>query len=131
MPRGGARAGAGGRFKWKHGKTKNIRVPEVLEQQILEYARNLDSGGIIEHETQSKVVTGIPVTQDEPLKVVDFSGISIYRYQEKSFVFLQDLIKLGYEIEPKLLADRVLEEIYRSQIKQGDKNNDIQNKRHK
>jgi hypothetical protein len=29
---------------WNHGETKTIRVPIVLEQQIMDYARMLDSG---------------------------------------------------------------------------------------
>lgn len=131
MPRGGVRVGAGGRFKWKHGKTKTIRVPEILAKQILDYAEKLDCGVIIEHETQSNSVTGIPVTENELSKVIDFSGISIYRHKQKSFVFLEDLIKLGYEIKPKLLVDRVLEEIYKSQIEQGNTNNGNQSKRYK
>jgi hypothetical protein len=131
MPRGGRREGAGGRFKWRHGKTKTIRVPEVLVNQILEYAQKLDIESIIEHDTRSKVVTRIPVTGNEALNVLNLSGISIYRNQQKSFVFLQDLIKLGYEIEPKSLADRILEEIYKSQIKQGNTNNGAEAKRYK
>lgn len=119
MVRGGRRKGAGGQFKWKHGETKTIRVPIVLAERILEYAEKLDSGAIIDHDTPSKVVTKIPVTGSESLEILDFSGISIHRYQQKSFIFLEDLIKSGYEIEPKLLADRLVEEMYQSQIRQG------------
>jgi hypothetical protein len=90
MPRGGARAGAGGRFKWKHGKTKTIRVPEILAEQILDYAQNLDDEAIIEHETQSKVL--------------DLSGISIRVCNGKSAVYLEDLAKMGYEILPERLG---------------------------
>lgn len=42
MPRGGKRIGAGGQFKYKHGKTTVIRVPVVLVEQILKYAKELD-----------------------------------------------------------------------------------------
>ncbi|WP_445626628.1 hypothetical protein [Nostoc sp. DSM 114167] len=45
-------AGKGGRrsttwqAQWNHGKTKHIRVPAALEQQIIEFARALDSGQV-------------------------------------------------------------------------------------
>ena len=48
--------------KWKHGKTKTIRVPEVLVPQILEYSKKLDNEAIIENVSQSKTVPGIPET---------------------------------------------------------------------
>lgn len=91
MGRGGIRPGAGGRFKWKHGKTKTIRVPEELVEQILNYAQKLDSGLIIEHETRSKVL--------------DLSGVSIRICNGKSAVYLEDVAKVGYEILPERLGN--------------------------
>ncbi len=94
MPRGGKRPGAGGQFKWKHGKTKTIRVPEVLAEQILEFAKKLDEGiNIIEHETQSKVL--------------DLSGISIRQHNGIIAVYLEDLVKAGYQIRPEKVAQLV------------------------
>lgn len=61
MARGGARLNAGAKAKWKHGKTKTIRVPEVLADQILEYSKKLDDGSIIENVSQSESVTNIIV----------------------------------------------------------------------
>jgi hypothetical protein len=90
MARGGARLNAGAKSQWKHGKTKTIRVPEVLSLQILEYARKLDSGEIIENETKSKVV--------------DLSGISIRACNGKSAVYLEDLAKAGFDILPERLG---------------------------
>lgn len=90
MPRGGRREGAGGRPKWKHGKTKTIRVPEVLADEILDYARKLDDGVIIEHETESKVL--------------NLSGVSVKVYNQKLFVCLEDLISSGYKILPERLG---------------------------
>ncbi len=43
--RGGVRPGAGRPYKWKHGKTKLIRVPEALAAEVLAYARDLDGRG--------------------------------------------------------------------------------------
>ena len=40
--RGGARPGAGGVFRWKHGRTKLVRLPVALLDEILEVARYMD-----------------------------------------------------------------------------------------
>ncbi len=40
--RGGARAGAGGGCRWKHGRTKLVRLPIALLDEILEVARYMD-----------------------------------------------------------------------------------------
>jgi len=40
--RGGARPGAGGGCRWKHGRTKLVRLPVALLDQILEVARYMD-----------------------------------------------------------------------------------------
>ncbi|MBR8832707.1 MAG: hypothetical protein DSM106950_01350 [Stigonema ocellatum SAG 48.90 = DSM 106950] len=55
-------SGPGGRKKtswkseWHHGKTKIVRVPEALVEQIIEYARALDAGLVphISHEQLQK-----------------------------------------------------------------------------
>ena len=90
MARGGARLNAGAKAKWKHGKTKTIRVPESLVPQILEYSKKLDAGEVIESETKSKVL--------------DLSGISIRACNGKSAVYLEDLAKAGFEILPERLG---------------------------
>ena len=40
--RGGARPGAGGGARWKHGKTKLVRLPVALLDEILKVARYMD-----------------------------------------------------------------------------------------
>jgi hypothetical protein len=40
--RGGARPGAGGGGRWKHGQTKLVRLPVALVEKILEVARYMD-----------------------------------------------------------------------------------------
>ena len=40
--RGGARPGAGGGGRWKHGRTKLVRLPVALLDEILEVARYMD-----------------------------------------------------------------------------------------
>lgn len=118
MARGGARLNAGAKSKWKHGKTKTIRVPEVFADQVIEYAKKLDSKGIIENVSQSKTVPGIPGTGLLiASNTLNLSNISIHRLKNKSFVFIEDLIKAGYEIQPSKLAAIVLDEMYKSQIR--------------
>lgn len=39
---GGARPGAGGGSRWKHGRTKLVRLPVALVDKILEVARYMD-----------------------------------------------------------------------------------------
>jgi hypothetical protein len=90
MARGGARLNAGAKPKWKHGKTKTIRIPELLCDEILEYAKKLDSGRVIEYETKSKVL--------------DLSGINIRACNGKSAIYLEDLARAGFEILPERLG---------------------------
>ncbi|MEH2137149.1 hypothetical protein [Nostoc sp.] len=43
---------------WNHGKTKTIRVPIVLENQILDYARAVDSKLIFDESRNIPELTG-------------------------------------------------------------------------
>jgi hypothetical protein len=52
--RGGQRDGAGRKSAWRNGETQTIRVPKVLADQILEIAKRLDSGEVIEFVSESK-----------------------------------------------------------------------------
>lgn len=93
MPRGGYRKNAGGKPTWKHGKTKVIRVPEVLAEQILDYAHKLDLGEL----NSLKSVSAQPI---ESLKIVDLSGVSLKAINGQMGVMLSDLVKKGYRIAP-------------------------------
>lgn len=93
MPRGGKREGSGPKSNWKNGKTKTIRVPVSLADDILDIARQLDEKGFVE-------LPGFP-------QVIDLSSINIPTIRGKSFVFLEELMKLGYEIQPLNLAAEV------------------------
>lgn len=101
MGRGGVRAGSGTKPTWKNGKTKTIRVPIALADEILKIARTLDENETMEYN---------------PNKVINLAGISVSQLNGKKFVFLQDLIKFGYLIEPLGLARVVTEEMYKSQV---------------
>ncbi len=113
MPRGGYRLGAGGKPTWKHGKTKTIRVPITLADEILTIARTLDEEGIIEHETKSKVI--------------DLSGIIIPEIRGRRFVFLSDLVKAGYEVQPLKWAEQVRDELSKTTKKLLSKSKTIKN----
>lgn len=88
MARGGKREGAGGKFTWKHGKTKPVRVPIALADKILEIAKVLDEDEL-----------------DEPgLSVIDLTGIAILASKEGPVVRLADLVRAGYIIKPERLV---------------------------
>ena len=89
MPRGGKRKGAGAKPKWKHGKTTSIRVPAILKDEILDYARQLDDGAI--------------GTQGDG--VINLSGVNLFVVRGQKAVLLSDLLKSGHEIYPTALAD--------------------------
>ena len=100
MPRGGKREGAGGKFKWIHGKTKIVRIPEVLADRILDVAQMIDEGKTVDDITQSKYV--------------DLSGITIQNINSRPAIFLEDLLKNGFKIRPLNLVSRVRKQIDRS-----------------
>lgn len=98
MTRGGARAGAGSKSDWKSGKTKTIRVPEVLADRILEYAKQLDQDFV--EPTTELVIESVTAS-----KVINLSGISVQTHNGKLVVYLEDLAKAGFEILPSSLGD--------------------------
>lgn len=91
MPRGGKRPGAGVKPTWKNGKTKTIRVPIAIAEDVLKLAKELDEKGFIESDTESKVL--------------DLSGLIAPEIRGRRFVFLDDLLRTGYEIHPLKLAE--------------------------
>ena len=101
MPRGGYRKNSGNKSGWKHGKTKVIRVPEVLADQILEYAKKLDLG--ILEEDKKEIV--IPI---ESLKIIDLSGISLTAINGQMGVMLPKLVEKGYRLVPDRLQQIVI-----------------------
>lgn len=93
MSRGGIRCGAGAKPTWKHGKTRTIRVPIALADEILAFAHRIDEQGIIETDTHSKTL--------------DLSGVSIRHHNGVIAVHLEDLARFGYEIMPESLGKLV------------------------
>ncbi len=117
MARGGARSNSGAKGKWKHGKTKSIRVPEELANQILEYAHKLDENAKIESDTEPKTGSDCGLGSVTESKVLDLSGISVFVFKGKICVFLDTLLRSGYLIKPETLNDRVLTQIYKDSLK--------------
>ena len=103
MARGGKRPGAGAKPKWKHGKTKTIRVPEVLADEVLDFARKLDENSVTSDGADSKIL--------------DLSGITVSQLQGRKLVYLSDLVRAGYEIMPLGLADMIRREIHQRPIR--------------
>lgn len=100
MAKGGYRKGAGGKPTWKYGKTKPIRVPVILAEKILEFARLLD-----EHGTEAIDIERLTVSNSSE-KLIDLSGITIRFVKDGPAVYLADLINAGYEIRPSQLMNR-------------------------
>jgi hypothetical protein len=59
MPRGGHRENAGRKNAWKNVETQVIRVPKVLVPQLMQIARKLDSGELLEFVTKSDTGSGV------------------------------------------------------------------------
>jgi hypothetical protein len=110
MPRGGSRFGAGGQFKWNHGKTKTIRVPESLVDQVLEYAKKLDSNfteeqsALLKLEIEREPDSNLTIEHVTQSKTINLSGITIRACNGKSAIYLEDLANAGYEILPERLG---------------------------
>ena len=58
---GGARPGAGGGCRWKHGKTKLVRLPVALVDKILQVARYMDQNeGKLPSSAPGVITSGHP-----------------------------------------------------------------------
>jgi hypothetical protein len=59
--RGGAKPGAGGGCRWKHGRTKLVRLPVALLDKILEVARYMDQNeGRLPSSAPPVIISGHP-----------------------------------------------------------------------
>ena len=75
MPKGGIRPRSSDgsldhllKPKWKQGKTRTIRVPKVLADQLLDIAHHLDDGGAIDltHDKRAEETgNAVELTQDK------------------------------------------------------------------
>ena len=71
--RGGARPGAGGGCRWKHGRTKLVRLPVALLDQILEVARYMDQNeGRLPPSAPPVITSGHPSHSFSPEELKEF-----------------------------------------------------------
>jgi hypothetical protein len=71
--RGGARPGAGGGCRWKHGPTKLVRLPVALLDQILEVARYMDQNeGQLPPSAPPVITLGHPSHSLSPEELKEF-----------------------------------------------------------
>ena len=82
MSRGGARDNAGRKSGWVNLKTKLIRVPEVIESQLIAIAKKLDRGESIDLETKSIDVES--VTESNLDSVTDSVKEIVSKYRQES-----------------------------------------------
>jgi hypothetical protein len=100
MSRGGYREGSGGISTWKQGKTKTIRVPIALADRLLELARAMDNDDTV-------VINLSTVDSVTESKVINLSGVKVTHLNGEIAIRLEDLVKLGYELQPTSLARMV------------------------
>ena len=71
--RGGARPGAGGGARWKHGRTKLVRLPVALLDEILEVARYMDQNeGQLPPSAPAVITSGHPSHSLSPEELKEF-----------------------------------------------------------
>ena len=79
--RGGARPGAGGGGRWKHGRTKLVRLPVALLDEILEVARYMDQNeGKLPSSVSPVITSGHP---SESLSEEEIKELSVKRKAQK------------------------------------------------
>jgi hypothetical protein len=70
---GGARPGAEGGTRWKHGKTKLVRLPVALLDKILEVARYMDQNdGNLPASAPPLITSGHPSHSLSPEELKEF-----------------------------------------------------------
>jgi hypothetical protein len=71
--RGGARPGAGGGSRWKHGRTKLVRLPVALLDKILEVARYMNQNdGNLPPSAPPLITSGHPSHSLSPEELKEF-----------------------------------------------------------
>ena len=68
---GGARPGAGGNCRWKHGRTKLVRLPVALVDKILEVARYMD-------QNEGRLPSSAPA-----VRIPDYPAQSLFSEERK------------------------------------------------
>jgi hypothetical protein len=83
---GGARPGAGGGCRWKHGRTKLVRLPVALVDKILEVARYMD-------QNEGRLPSSAPV-----VRIPDYPAQSLSPEELKEFFAKEKARKLAEKV---------------------------------
>jgi len=83
---GGARPGAGGGCRWKHGRTKLVRLPVALVDRILEVARYMD-------ENEGRLPSSASVVM-----IPDYPAQSLSSDQRKEVFAKQEARRLAEQV---------------------------------
>jgi hypothetical protein len=83
---GGARPGAGGGCRWKHGRTKLVRLPVALVDKILEVARYMD-------ENEGRLPSSASVVM-----IPDYPAQSLSSDQRKEVFAKQEARRLAEQV---------------------------------
>jgi hypothetical protein len=83
---GGARLGAGGGGRWKHGRTKLVRLPVTLVDKILEVARYMD-------QDEGRLPSSAPV-----VRIPDYPAQSLSSEERKEFFAKQKARRLAEQV---------------------------------
>jgi len=131
MSRGGARDNAGRKSGWVNLKTKLIRVPEVIESQLIAIAKKLDRGESIELETKS--IETESVTESNLDCVTDSIKEVVSKYrQESDKTTLKNTRwdqarKLLIELEAVLYVETVIESVAETKLEEKELVTDSEN----
>jgi hypothetical protein len=118
MSRGGARDNAGRKSGWVNVETKLIRIPVMIESQLIAIAKKLDQGEIIDFETKSIEIES--VTESKLDSVTDSIKEIVDRYKKESDAATpkntrwDNARKLLSELEPILYPEIVIESVTES-----------------
>ena len=83
---GGARPGAGGGCRWKHGRTKLVRLPVALVDRILEVAQYMD-------ENEGRLPSSASVVM-----IPDYPAQSLSSDQRKEVFAKQEARRLAEQV---------------------------------
>ena len=83
---GGARPGAGGGGRWKHGRTKLVRLPVALVDKILKVARYMD-------QNEGRLPSSAPA-----VRIPDYPAQSLSSEERKEIFAKQKARRLAEQV---------------------------------
>ena len=102
--RGGARPGAGGGCRWKHGPTKLVRLPVALLDEILEVARYMDQNeGQLPPSAPPVITLGHPSHSLSPEELKEFFAKQKASQQAEKIMRGDEQVRVSDETFKELL----------------------------